>query len=92
MKIENMNGKRLLSNYDKEKQNLDQVIKELNISKEATVTRKEKDKNSTIKHLEQTARNFTTFSDRKNTNVRNASTNEETENFWKEILGKKNQP
>jgi hypothetical protein len=44
-----MNGKRLLRKYNKQEENLDQVIKELNISKEATVTRKGKDKNSTIK-------------------------------------------
>jgi len=37
MKIQNMNGKRLLRKDNIEEENLDQVIEELNISKEATI-------------------------------------------------------
>jgi hypothetical protein len=42
-----------------------------------------------MKCLERAARNFTAFSDRKDTNVKSASIKEGIENLHKEIFGKK---
>ena len=70
MKTQNMKRKRLLRKYHTEEENLDQVIEELNQKVSANMQQfsdagKDYTLTINIKYLEQTARNFTAFSDKK---------------------------
>jgi len=95
MKTKNMKRNILLrTNNTKVGENLGQVIEELKQKGSARMPRfsryrKRQNQYYQNKMFRTYCKKFYNLLRQKNTNVQNAPTKEETENFWKEIFGKK---
>jgi hypothetical protein len=94
MKTQNRKRNRLLRKNNIEGENLDQVTEELKQKVSAKTQRfsryrKRQNQYYQNKMFKTDCKKFYNLLREKKTNVENAPTKEETENFWKEIFGKK---